>query len=263
MKFKRFGLTLACIGGSLAIASASAQAFSFGDIGGIVGDLSPMIDQTLGIDISPYADKIANSAGFADAVLSGNWSSAAKTLGNTLGEYGIIAPKKLQIAIKESAQAKYSTTGKLEDFGLGPIGAEIDERMSTQDAVSGIQADINMGDEAQKAWVQKGEILAQSVQRTGQIAAAASKETNSLTVLKGQTGVLAELNKTTAQGVSETKSNGRSLYRIEQTLSDMRTAANADKRSKLRNLNETAGAATSRAGTFAGFASARQSESAQ
>ena len=254
-QFKRLGLSLACIGGSLAIASGSAQAFSFSDIGGIVENFAPFVDQTLGIDISPYVDKIANSAGFADAVLSGNWGKASKIVSGALGEYGVISPKKLQVAMEQAAKVKYSTTGKLEDFGLGEYGAVLGEQMSTKDVAGSIQSEINMGEDAQKAWVKKGEALAQTVKASSSFASGAAKETNSLNVLKSQSAQLAANTAATAQAVSEIKAGNRSLFMIQDTLNDIRTANNAEERSKLRGLNDSSAAATSRAGTFAGFAS--------
>jgi hypothetical protein len=251
----------ACAGAAaVAIACAgSASAFSISSISGLFEDFAPFIDNVLGVDISPYLDKIQSSSGFAEAIISGNWGKASALIGGAMGEYGVIDPRKLKEAILGAAKQKYSTTSA-EDFGLGSYGSILNEQMSTKESLGGIQSEVNMGEEAQKSWSEKGEALAETVQSSSKISTAAAKERNSLNVLKGNSNQLTALTSVVGQGVSETKSNGRSLFRIEDTLNDIRTADMQDSRSKMRSLNDSTAASTGSAGTYAGMLSGQSSE---
>lgn len=257
IKPKKFRLIAAGSAVLIAVSVAgSANAFSFSSISGILENFAPYLDQVLGVDISPYIDKIQSSTGFAESVLSGDWGKAAEFASLALGDYGVIDPKKLKDAMQTAAAVKYNENEQF-DYGFGQAGASQLEALNTKEAIGGIQSEINLGDAAQKSWLTKGDALAETVKSSATFAKDAFKETNSLNVLKTMSAQNAAQASVTAQGVSEIKSNGRSLMRIEDTLNDIRAASNADARVRLRGFNTASGAATTTVGTFTGLLGGR------
>jgi hypothetical protein len=245
----KLGIAAAGIVLVLSITTAQANAFSFTSIITNIANL-------IGVDVSVAAEKLLVVEGFAQAVLSQDWGSAAEIASGALGSFKSVDPQKLQTVISQSAQGKYNQE---QDFGIGFSGAELLEELEVNTGLGKAQDDVNMGESAQEGWIKKGEVLTKSVEHGAEWSEQAGQATNSLKVLRIMSGQFANLTGVVGQSVTEERQSTRAIYQAIAAMNRVASSTNQQTAEKVRGWNASAQAVAATAGVFQGLTSPRNS----
>jgi hypothetical protein len=247
--FKKIGVAAAGTVLLLSISTSHANAFSFTSIIANIANL-------IGVDVSVVVEKLLIVEGFAQAVLSQDWGTAAEIASGAMGSFKSVDPQKLQTVISQTAQQNYNPNA---DYGIGFSGAELLKDLEVHEGLGQALDDVNQGENAQQGWIKKGEVLQKSVEQGADWSAQAGQSTNSLKVLRIMSGQLANLTGVLGQNVTEDRQNTRGVLQAVAAMHRMAATQDRETRQKIKGWNASSQAVAVTAGVFQGVTSPRKS----
>jgi hypothetical protein len=234
--------------------AGGAVAASAADFGGLVNLVSPVISQYTEQDISQYASYLSTFGNVVSSVQSGDYISAASSIGYTLGDAGVQIPTQLTQNVKKSVETNYANRKIGGTYGVSKSMSQDYTQKTAENATHRAYIESVLGTEGQsniKKSLEAGSSLAKN---TSELATSSSKSTTSQKILQNISSQLAVDTVANAQLHSELVQMRIGQTQQTEILSGIKETADENEISKeTAQLGQTA-ASDGSSGVFAGLA---------